>query len=693
MDLSNASLYLNRELNWLEFNGRVLEEAQDKTNPVLERLKFLAITASNLDEFFMVRVSGLMELRAAKFQGRDPSGLTVKQQLARIAEKVHEITVMQYNCLNRALKPALEREGIRFLKYKDLNPVQSEFVRDYYMTFVYPIITPMAIDQSRPLPLLNNRSLNFIVVLDPEEEDGEPLYAFVQIPTVIRRILPLGSEGEFIFLEEIVRQYIHTIFTGYTVREKALFRITRNSDLSVDEEDADDLLIEIEKSIKNRKWGEPVRLEIEKKIKKPSRKYLQGLLGLNDEDIYEINGTLDLTTWFDFTSLEGMDHLRNEKLLPQPVPEFCYRDIFDRIRESDVLVHHPYQEFDSVLRFVTQAAADPRVLAIKQTLYRVSGNSPVVNALITAAENGKQVTVLVELKARFDEENNIQWAKRLEKSGCHVVYGLVGLKTHCKMCLVVRKEDDGIRRYIHLGTGNYNDNTAKIYTDLGFFTCKETFGTDVSALFNLLTGYAKNLSFNKLVAAPTDLRQRTLRLINKEAENAAAGRPSGITAKLNSLVDVEIIKALYRASMAGVKIKLVVRGVCCLKSGIEGVSENISVYSIVDRFLEHSRIYYFENDGNPKIYLSSADWMPRNLDRRVEVAFPVEDTDLKEKLLEILDITLSDTVKLRVQLPDGSYEKIDKRGKEHIHSQLEFHRMAADAYKKAADEEFGGFRI
>lgn len=693
MDLTSPNLYYNRELSWLEFNLRVLEEAQDKTNPILERLKFLAITASNLDEFFMVRVSGLMEQRAAKFQGRDPSGLTAKQQLVQISEKVHMITVMQYNCLIRAILPNLSHEGIRILKYADLNSEQKEFVEDYYMTFVYPIITPMAIDQSRPVPLLNNRSLNFIVSLKGEEGSEEPLYAFMQIPTVIRRILPLSTEGEFIFLEEIIRQYIHTLFTGYTVTEKALFRITRNSDLSVDEEDADDLLLEIEKGIKKRKWGEPVRLEIEKKMKKASRKYLQELLKLNEADIYEISGPLDLTTWFDIASLEGWEHLRDERLKPQPVPEFYYRDIFDRIRESDVLVHHPYQEFDSVLRFVSQAASDPKVLAIKQTLYRVSGNSPVVNALITAAENGKQVTVLVELKARFDEENNILWAKRLEKSGCHVIYGLVGLKTHCKICLVVRKEDDGIRRYIHLGTGNYNDSTAKLYTDLGFFTCKETFGADVSALFNLLTGYAKNQSFSKLLVAPTDLRKSFIKMINREAENAVNGKPSGITAKLNSLVDVEIIRALYRAASSGVRIKLIVRGICCLKTGVAGVSENISVYSIVDRFLEHSRIYYFENGGNPKIYLSSADWMPRNLERRVEVAFPVEDSRLKEKLTEILDITLSDTVKLRIQMPDGSYEKIDRRGKELIHSQLKFHSMAVDAYKAALDSEIGEPRL
>ncbi|GHU51572.1 RNA degradosome polyphosphate kinase [Clostridia bacterium] len=686
--------HFNRELSWLEFNERVLEEAQDKTNPLLERFKFLAITASNMDEFFMVRVSGLMDQKAAKIN-RDKGEGSPKEQLIAISKKAHSMFEAQYNCLNKSLLPALAKEGVRVLKYEDLNEEQRKIADDYYETTIYPILTPMAVDQSRPLPLLNNRSLNFLVELENDSEatvipepkdlanddDGRSgKYAIVQVPTVVKRLFQFPEKKpSFILLEDIIRPHLHTLFSGYTLVSRAIFRIIRDADLEVDEEDSADLLHEIEKSIKRRRWGSPVRIEIEKKMKKSSRNYLQEILNLKNDDIYEINGVIDLTVWFGVAGISGFPKLCNAPITPQPSGDFWERDVFERIRESDVLVFHPYQTFDSVLDFVELAANDPQVLAIKQTLYRVSGNSPIVNSLITAAENGKQVTVLVELKARFDEENNILWAKKLEKAGCHVIYGLVGLKTHCKACLVVRREDDGIRRYIHLGTGNYNDSTARFYTDLGYFTCKETFGADISAMFNLLTGYARNQSFNKILVAPSNMRQGFLRLIKKETQNAKDGKPSKIIAKLNSLVDMEIIGALYDASKAGTKIQLVVRGICCLKSGIEGVSDNIQVFSIIDRFLEHSRIYYFENAGDPLVYLASADWMPRNLDRRVEAAFPVEDENLKKKIIEILNITLSDTLKLRVQKLDGTYEKIDRRGKEAIRSQLVFQKMAEDA--------------
>ncbi len=686
LSLDSPSLYLNRELSWLEFNERVLEEAQDKTNPILERLKFLAITASNMDEFFMVRVSNLMDQEEAEVKIKDASGLTPIEQLAEISKKVHKIVYKQYNCLNRSILTQLGKHGIFICEYSDLQKEQKEYVYNYFRHTIYPILTPMAIDQGRPFPFLANRSLNLIVSLDNTDDE---LFAVIQVPSVIPRYieLPLNQEGkrQIILLEDIIKEFCQEVFTGYKVSESYAFRITRNFDLEIDEEDTDDLLFEIERSIKKRKWGEPVRLEIEKNMSPELKNFLEEALEIGERDIYEISGPLDLTLFFQISGLKGCDHLRNKPLVPQPATGFINKDIFEAIKEDDILVNHPYESFDCVLDFVRRAAIDPKVLAIKQTLYRVSGDSPIVNALIQAAENGKQVTVLVELKARFDEENNILWAKKLEKSGCHVVYGLVGLKTHCKICLVVRKEEDGILRYVHLGTGNYNDSTAKIYTDHGLFTCKETFGRDISGLLNVLTGYSRNLSWNKIAVAPTSLRSTFLKLIETETENAALGRPSGIIAKMNSLVDTGIIQALYKASMAGVEIKLIVRGICCLKSGVPGISENITVVSIVDRFLEHSRIFYFENNNDPKVFLSSADWMPRNLDRRVEVAFPIDDQNLKERLIETLRITLSDTVKLRVQNPDGTYSRVDKRGKEHLHSQLKFYELACERYSEALE--------
>ena len=687
--MSNADNYLNRELSWLEFNERVLEEAQDKSNLIFERLKFLAITSSNMDEFFMVRVSGLMEQEAAEIRGKDPAGFSPKLQLSEISKKVHSIVSKQYSCLNRSILPNLGKENIFILDYDELSNEQRSFVKRYFETTIFPILTPMAIDQSRPFPLLANKSLNIIIEID---NDDDELFAVVQVPTVVPRILELPCQSgkrEFIFLENIIKTFASALFVGRKVNHSATFRITRNSDLSIDEEDASDLLGEIERSIKRRKWGEPVRIELEKNMAKRSLKFLEKTLELDSQDIYEINGPIDLTVFFPFTGISGFSHLKNEPLPPQPVLDFVDQDIFEVIKQKDILVHHPYDSFECVVNFVQTASKDPSVLAIKQTLYRVSGNSPIVNALIQAAENGKQVTVLVELKARFDEENNIIWAKKLEKAGCHVVYGLVGLKTHCKICLVVRNEEDGIRRYVHLGTGNYNDSTAKIYTDLGYFTCKETFGKDITGLFNVLTGYSISKDFQKIAVAPLSLRDTFLHYIRKETEHALKGNKACIIAKMNSLVDLELIQELYKASTAGVKIKLIIRGICCLRSGVEGLSENITVMSIVDRFLEHSRIYYFENNGEPTIYLSSADWMPRNLDRRVEVAFPIEDNSLKERIIEILDITLSDTMKLRVQQPDGSYEKIDRRGKELFQSQLIFYKIAYERNKslKIAEEE------
>ncbi|MCD8089500.1 MAG: RNA degradosome polyphosphate kinase [Clostridiales bacterium] len=666
---------MNRELSWLEFNERVLEEAFDKTNPIMERFKFLAITASNMDEFFMVRVAGLMEQVFAGKTSTDISGLTPDMQLEKIAVKTHDMVMRQYSCLNRSLIPGLREEKIFFKKYGELNSEQKDFVKAYFNTTLFPILTPMAIDSSRPFPLVYNKSLNLIVELESKEDK----FAVVEVPSVVPRIIELPKDGEnriFIFSEDIIKHFMPKLFEGRTVLSSSAFRITRNSDLEIDEDERHDLLAEIKESIKKRKWGELVRLELEKEISANSFNFLLERLELSSNYIYHINGILDLTAGFQIAGISGCSHLCDGPMPPIGVKAFRDRDMFEAIKERDILVHHPYESFDCVVNFVKTAAADPLVLAIKQTLYRVSGNSPIIGALIQAAENGKQVTVLVELKARFDEENNINWARKLEKAGCHVVYGLMGLKTHCKLCMVVRKESDGIHRYVHLGTGNYNDKTAKLYTDLGMFTAKESYGADVSKLFNVLTGYSKSTSYQEIAAAPTNLREMLIKNINREAQNARDGKEAKISAKMNSLVDDGIIKALYEAAEAGVKINLVVRGICCLRPGVKGVSENIRVISIVGRFLEHSRIYWFENGGSPKVYLSSADWMPRNLNRRVEVAFAVEDEALKKEVTEILNITLSDTIKARFMESDGTYKRVDKRGKEPVHSQMLFYENA-----------------
>lgn len=692
IDLNNKEYYYNRELSWLEFNTRVLEEALDKSHPLIERFNFLAITASNMDEFFMVRVAGLVTQEFSGSTKTDPAGMTASDQIKAISDKVHNIVQRQYNCLHRTLMPLLEENNIEFLPFGSLSKEQKDYVKTYFNTTLYPILTPMAIDNSRPFPLLSNKSLNIIVELSGENKEEK--FAVVQVPSVVPRIVKLPSEKgkcQLIFLEEIVRAYINKLFNANDVLSAYSFRVTRDADLEIDEEDSHDLLVEIEDSIKQRKWGAPVRLEVDKNICKDSFDFLTEQLEIKDHEVYMIPDVIDLTVWFSLAGIVNRPDLCNIPMPPVPVKEFEDRDMFNVIKEKDVLMHHPYQSFDPVVNFVKFAAKDSNVLAIKQTLYRVSSNSPIIKALIEAAENGKQVTVLVELKARFDEENNINWAKKLEKAGCHVIYGLVGLKTHCKLCLVVRREEEGIVRYCHLGTGNYNDKTAKLYTDMGLFTCKETIGSDVSAIFNCLSGYSKYPNWNKISAAPTDLREMFVKNIEREEKNALEGKPAKIIAKMNSLVDTGIIKALYRASMAGVKIELIVRGICCLKTGIPTVSDNITVRSIVGRFLEHSRIYYFENNGMPKIYLASADWMNRNLDRRVEVAFPVENENLKKKVMDIIDITLKDNIKAKIQQPDGSYKPVDKRGaKELLSSQMEFYRLAKEEYmdfKKSKEDE------
>ena len=683
---TNPKNYVNRELSWLEFNYRVLSEARDKSIPLFERLKFLSITASNLDEFFMVRVASLKDMVHAKYSKPDIAGLKPEQQLEKIGEKTHDLVSLQYSTYSRSLLPALKQQGlVVMMNHEELNDQEGEYVDRYFQREVYPVLTPMAVDSSRPFPLIRNKTLNIAALVQKKDGDGELDFAMVQVPGVLPRFVEIpGENGErkVILLEEIIERNIQSLFLNYDIVTAHPFRIMRNADFNIDEEEAEDLLVEIQKQLKKRQWGEVIRLEIDEKVDKRLLKILKRELKLENNDIFFINGPLDLTFLMKMYGLKGFDSLKEPKYEPQRVPALMNDDdIFTNIRKGDIFLHHPYMTFDPVVDFIQKASKDPDVLAIKQTLYRVSGNSPIVAALAAAADNGKQVSVLVELKARFDEENNINWAKMLEKAGCHVIYGLVGLKTHSKITLVVRREEDGIRRYVHLGTGNYNDSTAKLYTDCGIMTCNPAIGEDATAVFNMLSGYSEPLGWNKLVLAPLWLRGRLLKMIRREKEYAEAGKPAHIIAKMNSLCDKEVIAALYEASCAGVKIELIVRGICCLKAGVPGLSENISVRSIVGTFLEHSRIFYFESGGRPELYMASADWMPRNLDKRVEIMFPVEDEKIKEQVLHILQVQLEDNRKAHVLQPDGSYEKPDLRGKMKVCSQEQFCQEAEAAVR------------
>lgn len=696
MDFSKDEFYTNRELSWLLFDKRVLGEAKDKNNPLFERLKFLSITASNLDEFFMIRVASLKDMVHAGYKKKDIAGMTAKEQLAGVIEETHELVVQQYTTYNRSLVPQLAECGLHIINHhEDLNKEDAAYVDRYFADNVYPVLTPMAVDSSRPFPLIRNRSLNLGALMKKKNGEEELEFATVQVPSVLSRIvtIPGSKETKIILLEEVIERNIHKLFLNYDIVCSYPFRIMRNADLAIDEDDTEDLMQEIEKQLKKRQWGQVIRLEVESGIDERLLKLIRDELEIEQEDIYAINGPLDLTFLMKMYGLEGFDHLKEHRYLkPQPVPELAEEtDIFGKIREGDILMHHPYQTFEPVVNFVRQAAKDPDVLAIKQTLYRVSGNSPIVAALEQAADNGKQVSVLVELKARFDEENNIVWAKKLEKAGCHVIYGLVGLKTHSKITLVVRREEHGIRRYVHLGTGNYNDSTAKLYTDVGLFTCSEAIGADATAVFNMLSGYSEPRNWNKLSLAPLWLKDRFLRLIEREKKYAEQGRNAHIIAKMNALCDKDIIEGLYAASAAGVKIELIVRGICCLKVGIPGVSENITVRSIVGNYLEHARIFYFENDGKPEYYCASADWMPRNLDRRVEILFPVEKPQLQEKLRHILDCQLRDTEKASILQSDGSYAKVDKRGRETFNAQFTFCVEAKEAAR--AETNLGNQRV
>lgn len=675
LDLTKPEYFYNRELSWLKFNLRVLKEAMGKETPLLERLKFIAISASNLDEFFMVRVAGLWSNFDSGVEKRDASGMSVHEQLVAISQAAHEQVRTQTKSLI-ALMAEMDAVKLHFRRVKDLSELGKDWLEEYYREVVFPVLTPMAVDASRPFPFLANKTLNLAVELI--KADGEHSMGLIQVPSVLDRIVEVEPEGKrtFVFLEDIIASHCHDLFKGCHILDMVSFRVTRDSDLDLEEDDSVDLMKEVEESLRKRKRGAAVRLEIFKTNNNRIKKFLEENLDVTEMEVYEINGPLDPTCFFKFIGMKGMWPWLYEPFVPQrPLELPDDSDLFAAIRENDILLHHPYESFDPVVKLVSDAADDPQVLAIKQTLYRVSGNSPIVAALARAAENGKQVTVLVELKARFDEENNILWARRLEKAGCHVIYGLVGLKTHAKIILIVRKEDNGIRRYLHLGTGNYNDSTAKLYTDLGLMTANDEFGSDASAFFNLLSGYSEPPVWNKLVMAPLGLREKIYALIDNEIAMVRAGREGHIIAKMNSLIDQPVIQKLYEASAAGVHIDLIVRGICGLRTGIEGISDNITVRSIVGRQLEHSRIFWFANGGEEQLYLSSADWMPRNLNDRVELFFPVETEEHIHRIKALLDLYLRDNMGAHMMQSNGTYRRVRNK-LEPVSAQSTLYEMA-----------------
>ena len=693
----DPAYYSNRELSWVMFDKRVLSEATDQDNPLFERLKFLGISASNLDEFFMVRVASLKDMVHAGYSKPDIAGMTPTEQLGALSRVTHELVEQQYAIYNRQILPGLAENGVRVIeRHEDLTEKEAAFVDSYYEENVYPVLTPMAVDSSRPFPLIRNKSLNLGALVMKKDGDESLEFATVQVPSVLDRLVEIPAKDAqtktVILLEEVIERNIHKLFMNYDIVSSCPFRIMRNADLTIEEDEAEDLLKEVERQLKRRQWGQAIRLEVEEGIDERLLKIIEEELRVSDEEIYRIAGPLDLTFLMKMYGLSGYEHLKEKRYArPCPVPELSGEyDIFEKIREKDILLFHPYESFTPVVDFIRQASRDKDVLAIKQTLYRVSGNSPIIAALAQAAENGKQVSVLVELKARFDEENNIVWAKMLEKAGCHVIYGLLGLKTHSKITLVVRREEDGIRRYVHLGTGNYNDATAKLYTDVGLFTAAPSIGEDATAVFNMLSGYSEPPGWNKLSLAPLWLKDKFLFLIGREKENALAGRGGHIIAKVNSLCDKDVIEALYEAGAAGVRIELIVRGICCLKTGLPGIGDNITVRSIVGNFLEHSRIFYFENNGKPEYYCASADWMPRNLERRVEIMFPVDKPELQRKLMSILQTQLEDNVKAHILTAEGVYEKAPREAGA-VNSQLEFCHMVKEAVR--AQEKLVNSRV
>ena len=702
IDFKNPKYYENRELSWMKFNQRILNEARDTKLPLLDRFKFLGITASNLDEFFMVRVASLVDMVHAGYKKQDICGMSASEQLHALRKETHEFIDRQYTCLNRSLKSQLEKNNINIHhSFDELSDEQKKYADTYFKDNVYPVLTPMAVDSSRPFPHIANKTLNLAALITPEEgsrllkdyeKPGEIQFATVAVPSVLPRLVSLPSksdkEQDFILLEQIIAANMDKLFLNYKVLCTYPYRVMRNADFELDEEETADLMKEMEKQLKKREWGEVIRMDVDDGIDKRLLRVLKKNLKVADDAVYMINGPLDLTICGKVSGLPRHDDLREEEFTPQIQPRLIgCTDLFAEIRKKDLFFQHPYDSFDTIVDFIKQASEDPQVLAIKQTLYRVSGNSPIIAALAKAAENGKQVTVLVELKARFDEENNIGWAKMLENAGCHVLYGLVGLKTHSKIALVVRQEEDGIRRYVHLGTGNYNDKTAKIYTDCGILTCSELIGQDATALFNMLSGYSEPPFWNRLLVSPIWLRNGFYRLIDREIAHAKAGKKALIVAKMNSLCDKKIIAKLYEADNAGVEIHLIIRGICCLRTGIPGISENITVSSIVGTFLEHSRIFYFYNDGDEDVYMGSADWMPRNLDRRVEVVFPIEDPDIREEAKHILQVGMADNLKAYYLQADGTYERKDRRGQKSVGSQMTFCEEAIKRTREAADKE------
>ncbi|MEB2278767.1 RNA degradosome polyphosphate kinase [Lysinibacillus xylanilyticus] len=694
-EIAKPQYYNNRELSWLAFNERVLEEAEDINNPLLERLKFLAIFSSNLDEFFMVRVAGLQDqVRAGFHKPENKSGLTPKEQLAKIAERTQALVRRQTEVYRHLIYDLLPQHNVHIADMKDLNNTQKAFINEMFAETIFPVLTPVAVDAYRPFPTLLGKTLNLLVLLEQDEADLEnrEKIAIVQVPSVLDRYIKVPSaDGEtvIVLLEDVIVAHIEKLFYGYSVKSAQAFRLTRNADLTIHEEGARDLLVEIEKELKKRKWGVGSRLEVrEGEMSEEVLTYLLEEFEIEETDVFHINGPLDLTFMFSFVKgiSVGREHLEYESFIPQPPLDLqSDENIFEKALQQDLFFHHPYESFAPIVDFISEAAVNPNVLAIKQTLYRVSGNSPIIQALKFAAENGKQVTVLVELKARFDEENNVHWAKQLEQAGCLVIYGMNNLKTHSKITLVVSRRNGKIERFVHLGTGNYNDATAKIYTDMGIITTDKEFGIDATNFFNYLSGYTEKPTFNHLVVAPFDIRDEFIRLMDEEIACHKKHGNGFIRAKMNSLTDKDLMMKLYEASIAGVKVELIIRGICCIRPGIPGISENITVTSIVGRFLEHSRIYWFHHNGENKVYLSSADMMTRNMIKRVEILFPVYASEAKARIINIMNTQLEDTAKARIQDSNGKYHyKEFDRGEDPINSQEIFLK---DALKPTLDEE------
>ena len=694
------SCYVNRELSWINFNVRVLNESKDPEIPILERLKFCAITSSNLDEFFMVRVAAIQDSANSKEVLLDIAGLTQLEQLQKIKLAVKDLITMQYATYNRSLHYELAKIGIELIdNYENLSETQKIYVDNYFEKNVAPVLTPIAVDMSSPFPLIANKSLNISILLKKKKDTskynnfGEFFFGNVEVPSILDRLVKIPNTAEskisFILLENIIKNNINKLFNGYEIISANTIRVMRNADMPLDERDMDTLLEQIEKGLENRQYGDVLRLEVDDDIDIRLLNIIKTNVEVKDEDVFRIQGPIDMTFLFGLYGVvpPEFNKYKFENYTPQPNPRIKpNQNIFEEIAKKDIFCFHPYQTFDPIVDFVRQGSEDPNVLAIKQTLYRVSSDSPITHALIKAAKNGKQVTILLELKARFDEENNVKWAKELEKVGCHVIYGLRGLKTHCKLTLIVRRENDKIKRYIHVGTGNYNDKTAKLYTDCGIFTCKEEFGEDAAAVFNMISTDFEPNNWNKLLLAPFWMKRKFMTLIDREAENAKRGKKAIIIAKMNALVDKMVIDRLLFASNAGVKIHLIIRGICCLQVGIPGISDNIKVQSIVGTFLEHNRIYYFYNDGCDEYYIGSADWMTRNLDKRVEIITPVEDEDIRQKLKHILDVYMADNRKAYYMQPDGSYKKLNTSGKKLVDSQMQFCQEAIDESKGTKTE-------